>query len=147
MGIPMIVERRINDVIPIDNALNESMLNPSILEKGITNEIDDGDEKVLVQENDESNEDDEINDGDEEVLIQEGDESNEDDEIIPNNISGNNEITLDNDETKVENVKKEDSGNESHKQTRRSERIKKQRVEINPDDIGEDDNENDKDYK
>ena len=44
-------------------------------------------------------------------------------------------------------LKKEDSGNESHKQTRRSERIKKQRVEINPDDIGEDDNENDKDYK
>ena len=126
IGIPKIVERSINDVIPIDNAVNESMLNPSILEKVITNEIDDGDEKVLIKE---------------------GDESNEDDEIIPKDISGNNEITLDNDETKVENVKREDSGNESHKHIRRSERIKKQRVEINPDDIGEDDNVNDKDYK
>ena len=36
---------------------------------------------------------------------------------------------------------------ESNKQTRRSERIKKQRVEIHPDDIGENDNENDKNYK
>ena len=60
------------------------------------------------------------------------------------------------DGTKVENVEREkdDSGNEilkekdeSNKQTRRSERIKKQRVEIHPDDIGEDDNVNDKDYK
>ena len=79
--------------------------------------------------------------------IQEGDESNEDDEIISKDISSNNEITLNNDETKVENGNNEDSGNEGHKQIRRSERIKKQRVEINPDDIGEDDNENDKDYK
>ena len=128
MGIPMIVERSINDVIPIDNAVNESMLNPSILEKEITNEINEVDEIVLVQEED---------------------ETNEDDEIIPDNISGNNKTTLDiDDETKVENVEKEkdDSGNESNKQTRRSERIKKQRVEINPDDIGED-NENDEDYK
>ena len=86
-------------------------------------------------------------DGDEKVLIQEGDESNEDDEIIPKDISGNNEITLNNDEIEVENGKNENSGNEGHKQIRRSERIKKRRVEINPDDIGEDDNENDKDYK
>ena len=60
---------------------------------------------------------------------------------------GNNEITLNNDEIEVENGKNENSGNEGHKQIRRSERIKKRRVEINPDDIGEDDNVNDKDYK
>ena len=136
MGIPMIVERSINDVIPIDNAVNESMLNPSILEKEITNEIDEVDEKVLVQEED---------------------ETNEDDEIIPDDVSGDDKTILGNgDGTKVENVEKEkdDSGNgilkekdESNKQTRRSERIKKQRVEIHPDDIGEDDNVNDKDYK
>ena len=122
------------------------MLNPSILEKVITNEIDDGDEEVLVTENGETKEVDETDDGDEKVLIQEGNESNEDDEIIPKDISGNNEITLNNDETKVENGKNENSGNEGHKQIRRSERIKKRRVEINPDDIGED-NENDEDYK
>merc|ERR1711893_122722 len=33
IGTPISVERSINDIIPIDNALNESMLNPSILEK------------------------------------------------------------------------------------------------------------------
>merc|ERR1711873_353629 len=31
IGTPKIVERSINDVIPIDKAVNESMLNPSIL--------------------------------------------------------------------------------------------------------------------
>ena len=36
---------------------------------------------------------------------------------------------------------------ESNKQTRRSERIRKQRVEIHPDDIGDNDNKNDKNYK
>merc|ERR1712198_491708 len=79
IGIPKIVERSINDVIPIDNAVNDSMLNPSILKKVVTNEIDDGDEEVLVKENVESKEVDETDDGDEKVLIQEGDESNEDD--------------------------------------------------------------------
>ena len=93
------------------------MLNPSILEKVVTNEIDDGDEEVLVTENGETKEVDETDDGDEKALIQE------------------------------ENGKNENSGNEGHKQIRRSERIKKRRVEINPDDIGEDDNENDEDYK
>ena len=136
MGIPMIVERSINDVIPIDNAVNESMLNPSILEKEIANETDEIDEKVLVQEED---------------------KTNEDDEIIPDDVSGDDKTMLGNDEgTKMETVEgeKDDGGNEiskekdeSNKQTRRSERIKKQRVEIHPDDIGEDDNLNDKDYK
>ena len=35
----------------------------------------------------------------------------------------------------------------NHKQIRRSERIKKRIVNINPEDIGENDNENDEDYK
>ena len=51
-GIPTVVERSINDVIPIDNALNESMLSPSILEKEITIDEDETDENV-VAENDE----------------------------------------------------------------------------------------------
>ena len=37
--------------------------------------------------------------------------------------------------------------NESNKQTRRSGRIRKQRLEIDPDDIGDNDNLNDKNYK
>ena len=131
IGIPKIVERSINDVIPIDNAVNESMLNPSILEKVVTNEIDDSDEEVLVTENGEAKVGDEADDGDEIEMIQEG----------------SNEITMNNDEIEVENGKNDNSETEGHKQIRRSERIKKRRVEINPDDIGEDDNENDEDYK
>ena len=139
MGIPMIVERSINDVIPIDNAVNESMLSPSILEKEIADETDEADEKVLVQDDD---------------------KTNEDDEIIPDDVSGDEETIenmLGNDEgTKMKTVEgKKDYGekeitkekDESNKQTRRSERIKKQRVEIHPDDIGENDNMNDKNYR
>ena len=33
IGTPITVDRSINDIIPVDDALNESMLNPSILEK------------------------------------------------------------------------------------------------------------------
>ena len=54
---------------------------------------------------------------------------------------------MNNDEIEVENGKNDNSETEGHKQIRRSERIRKRRVEINPDDIGEDDNENDEDYK
>ena len=65
IGIPKIVERSINDVIPIDNAVNDSMLNPSILEKVITDEINDDDEGVLDTENDEAKVGNEEDDGDE----------------------------------------------------------------------------------
>ena len=138
-GIPTIVERSINDVIPIDNAVNESMLSPSILEKEIADDTNETDEKVLIQD-----------DG----------KTNKDDEIIPDDISGDEktiENMLGNEEgTKMNTVEeKKDYGgkeitkekDESNKQTRRSERIKKQRVEIHPDDIGDNDNMNDKNYK
>ena len=51
------------------------------------------------------------------------------------------------DEVEVENGKNNNNETEGHKQIRISERIKKRIVEINPDDIGENDNENDEDYK
>ena len=56
IGIPKRVEKSINDVIPIDNAVNDSMLNPSILTKVITDVMNDDDEGVLNKENDEVNE-------------------------------------------------------------------------------------------
>ena len=139
MGIPTTVERSINDVIPIDNAVNESMLSPSILEKEI---------------------DDDTNKTDEKVLIQDDEKTNEDDEVILDDISGDEKPIgnmLGNEEgTKINTVegKKDYDGKEitkekeeSNKQTRRSERIRKQRVEIHPDDIGDNDNMNDKNYK
>ena len=131
IGIPKIVERSINDVIPIDNAVNDSMLNPSILEKVITDEINDDDEGVLDTENDEAKVGNEENDGDESEMSQ----------------KGSNKIILNNDEIEVENGKNDNNETLDHKQIRRSERIKKRIIDINPDDIGENDNENDEDYK
>ena len=129
IGIPKIVERSINDVIPIDKAVNESMLNPSILEKVVTDEINDNDEGVIIKENDEAKVGNEEDDGDELEMIQ----------------KGSNEIILNNDE--IGNGKNDNNETVNHKQIRRSERIKKRIVDINPDDIGENDNENDEDYK
>ena len=56
-------------------------------------------------------------------------------------------IYIDNDEIEVENGKNDNNETVDHKQIRRSKRIKKRIVDINPDDIGENDNENDEDYK
>ena len=122
IGIPKIVERSINDVIPIDKAVNESMLNPTILEKVITDGTSEIDEEVIGEE-------------DEEIQgINERNEVNDTDEITLNNDDSGDKIN-DNDETV------------NQKQVRRSGRIKKQLVNINPEDIGENDNENDEDYR
>ena len=59
---------------------------------------------------------------------------NDSDEIILNNDDSGDKIN-DNDETV------------NQKQVRRSGRIKKQLVNINPEDIGDNDNENDDDYR
>ena len=105
------------------------MLNPSILEKVVTDEINDNDEGVIIKENDEAKVGNEEDDGDELEMIQ----------------KGSNEIILNNDE--IGNGKNDNNETVNHKQIRRSERIKKRIVDINPDDIGENDNENDEDYK
>ena len=63
-----------------------------------------------------------------------GIEVNDSDEIILNNDDSGDKIN-DNDETV------------NQKQVRRSGRIKKQLVNINPEDIGDNDNENDEDYR
>ena len=122
IGTSKIVERSINDVIPVDKAVNESMLNPTILEKVITEGTSEIDEEVIGEE-------------DEEIQgINERNEVNDTDEITLNNDDSGDKIN-DNDETV------------NQKQVRRSGRIKKQLVNINPEDIGENDNENDEDYR
>ena len=107
-------------MIPVDKAVNESMLNPSILEKVITNGTSKIDEEVIREEDDE-------------IKINERDEVNDNDKISLNNDDSGNKIN-DNDESV------------NQKQVRRSGRIKKQLVTINPEDIGDNDNENDVDY-
>ena len=102
IGIPKIVERSINDVIPIDNAVNDSMLNPSILKKVITDVINDDNEGVLDTENDEAKVGNEEDDGDELEMSR----------------KGSNESILNNDEIEVENGKNDNNETVDHKQIR-----------------------------
>ena len=145
-GIPITVERSINDVIPIDTALNKSMLSPIMLEKeiDIDKNIDETDENALINADENTNERDEtaldditVNERINEDTLgdKKGSNSNNKDENIDEERK---------DDEKKEITRKVEGGN---KQTRRSERIKKQRVEIHPDDIGDNDDENDKNYK
>ena len=130
LGTPISVERSINDVIPIDNALNESMLNPSILE------------------NEENTPNDENYDETDEIAIDKGDEiaNNNEDEIVDIKTNGNNEKEDSTDEHSKGNETTQEIRNDN-KQVRKSERIRKQRYEIHPDDIGNNDDEKDKTYK
>ena len=104
------------------------MLSPRVLEK--EKHIAD-DEKV--NETDENT----IDDGNE--VVNGNEDENIDEEV-------NDEKKEDTDEqyTEKEITREVESGN---KQTRKSERIKKQRFEIHPDDIGDNDDEKDKNYK
>ena len=130
IGTPISVERSINDVIPIDNALNESMLNPSILE------------------NEGNNPNNENYDETDETAIDKGDEiaNNNEDENVDIKTNGNNEKEDSTDEHSKGNETTQEIRNDN-KQVRKSERIRKQRYEIHPDDIGNNDDEKDKNYK
>ena len=143
-GIPTTVERSINDVIPIDTALNESMLSPSMLEKKIVIDIDDTDENALTNAGKKTNENDE-------TML---DGITGDEKTIGDMLSDKEETNINDENKNIDREKKDDKkkeitrkGEDSNKQTRRSERIRKQRVEVHPDDIGDNDDGNDKSYK
>ena len=140
IGTPITVERSINDVIPVDNALNESMLNPGILvnEENTSNSETDNnannDENDEIADNDENNELTGNNDG--------GDNNDENDK---NNVTNSNiGENTDGNEKEISTIQEIKDGN---KHIRKSERIRKQRYEIHPDDIGNNDDEKDKNYK
>ena len=106
-----------------------------------------------------------IDQTDENALTNAGEKTNENGETMLDGITGDEKTIEDmlsdkeetniNDENKnIDGEKKDDKkkeitrkGEDSNKQTRRSERIRKQRVEVHPDDIGDNDDENDKNYK
>ena len=123
IGTPVIVERSINDVIPIDKAMKESVMNLS---------------KTKLEYIDEVQEDDRI--------IDEGTTEENTEEITGSenlNHSDNHESKGDNDSTD----KMDNDENIDRIPVRRSERIKKRLIDISPEDIGENDNAKDKDYK
>ena len=155
-GTPISVERSINDIIPIDIALNESMLSPSILEKEkhitVDENIDESDENVL------DDTDGNIDKSDENMLDDITVDENVDETTLNDENEGENGNNDENNVEKVDDEKKDTDDQYDkkeimrkiegdNKQTRKSERIKRQRIEIHPDDIGDNDDEKDENYK
>ena len=134
VGTPITVERSINDIIPVDKALNESMLNPSTLANNMNNCSPNLDG---VASNDELNE----GDG--------GTSNDETNETISNNeINGINRVGNNYENNRWNKIDSENKKAITHEKTvRRSERIRKQRYDIHPDDIGNNDDEKDDNYK
>ena len=141
-------------------ALNESMLNPGILTNEVNNYISNPDGVVSNDENDGvvSNDENDVN-----VRQDENDEVTNNDENDEGLSDNKNERVVRNDEgdrgnETNSNVDKDIDGNEKdiseiqettddNKQLRKSERIRKQRYEIHRDDIGNNDDGKDKNYK
>ena len=119
VGTPVQVDRCINDLILVDNALNESMLNPKLLEKA--------DNSPKDRKHEEKKDENEEIDG------------KGDDDTTMNEIT--EPIEMRNDENDTVDEAKNDHN------VRRSSRQHKQRIEINPDEIGDCDDKNDPDYK
>ena len=151
-------ERSINDIIPVDKALNESMLNPSILANNMNESISKLDS---VASNDEINgvaSNDEINgvaSNDEINGVASVDETNSINEVYSEDKNvGCENITINEEEGRKKDTDVNDIGistiqkvEDVNKSVRRSERTRKQRYEIHPDDIGNNDDENDENYK
>ena len=104
----MTVDRSVNDIIPVDTALNDSMLNCS----------KQSDNTATTNEEDDT----EGNEEDNEELVNDEEDTVEEEEV---NIADKECDTV---------------------QLRRSERVRKQRHKLNPDDIGNDENDSDEDY-
>ena len=153
IGTPVKVDRCINDLVLVDDALDECMLNPIILERnnGERKEIDrksnepEGNDRANDDEEDKS---DGRNDNDELSI----DENNEHDEVRNNAIvelvENNEPDELMNDENNVI-VENDETQNQADnvQSIRRSTREHRQRIKITPDEIGDCDDEKDEDYK
>ena len=146
VGTPITVERSINDVIPVDNALNESMLNPGIL---VNEENTSKLEKENNAKKDEnaSNDETATNDENDEIATNDENTNNDDsDEVVDTKMTGNNDKDENKDEIEKEITTMQEI-KDDNKHIRKSERIRKQRYEIHPDDIGNNDDEKDKNYE
>ena len=158
IGKPVRVDRSINDLVLVDDALNESMLNPSIIEdknslednekiEEIHQEKDDNDEMGNDENNEDGDSEIEIHDDsrDDENLNNDSDDKADDDETDESRNDTNDENDKPKNEELEINVRL--NQDENVQNVRRSERKHIQRIEINPDEIGECDDENDDDYK
>merc|ERR1711873_289545 len=94
MGITSSSISLVPSVIPVDKAVNESMLNPTILEKVITDGTSEIDEEVIGEE-------------DEEIQgINERNEVNDTDEITLNNDDSGDKINVNNETVNQKQVRR-----------------------------------------
>ena len=132
IGTPVTVERSVNDLILVDDALNESMLNPAIQKNEVKEDIEETTrtDKAIAEENPNLE--------------------------IADNVKGNEEndegITTENPEAESTNDDEEnyehiEAKDEIRQDIRRSKRKRNQRFNIHPDEIGECEDEKDEDYK
>ena len=134
IGTPVTVERSVNDLILVDDALNESMLNPELQKneekENINDQARETDEAIAVE-----------NPRLELADNNEGDIQVNDKELTQENLEAE---TTNDDEANDENSETKD---ELRQDVRRSKRKRNQRFDIRPDEIGDCDDENDEDYK
>ena len=151
IGTPVTVDRSVNDLILVDNALSDSMLGPRI-RKGEVQEVKedddgDGDDNGEVKQetmNDSNKMDDSGNDNGIDDPEPKDDDSEED---INREEKDMGRIEETKNDVQEENKKEDNGKKESGNGVRRSERKKIQRVTIEADDIGDCDTDNDPDYK
>ena len=120
IGTLVTVERSVNDLILVDDALSESMLNPNI-------------QKIEVRNYNDETENDKIEE-----------EENQSIELMNNN-DGNVEPIED--ELITDKGETDETGDKVIQNVRRSNRNRKQRFNIHPDEIGECEDEKDEDYR
>ena len=126
IGTPIQVERCVNDLILVDNALNDSMLNPRLLKNT-------GDNKEKHDENEPNN-------------------STVHADRIQDELRRNYNDTVEDTTAKMNELVEASSDNtdgeaDGSTNVRRSSRPRKQRVEIDVEDIGECDDKDDLDFK
>ena len=129
VGTPIQVERSINDLVLVDNALNDSMLNLRISK---AEEIEKGKQRKENKPDDdeESEKGESVNTGDIEDPGLQG---------VNNTDDGTNEVN-DNENTNANEITNGEAN------ARKSSRKRKQRMMIKNDEIGDCDDENDPDY-
>ena len=129
IGTPIQVERSINDLVIVDNALNDSMLNSR------TSKAKESEKEKQRKENEPD--DDEITEVSENTVTSDGENPGS---TVDDTNDGTNEVNDD------ENADANETANAETK-ARRSSRKRKQRLTIKTDEIGDCDDENDPDYK
>ena len=145
-----------NDLVLVDNALDESMLDPKLQNKNIQTNVDDqasGNHEIITGETQEVQEITDVEDTDKKKKTETSkadvkvDQTTEDEKNENNDGQSKEEMIMDNPEDDNTAIEEKGIENEPIIEVRRSQRKRNQRMEIQPDQIGDCDDAKDIDYK